>query len=511
MGYHSQKKACLLRRPSVPAAERDGENGMAQNPQTKVNWSWWLHTLIFLAITFGISQMPAPAPLTPYGMKVIGIFVGVLYAWVFIDIIWPSFVGLLAIMLLGIMKPVVLLNKSFGDPIVVMMFFIFIFCACISHYGLSRFISLWFISRSFVRGRPYVFSYVFLVSIMILGGLTSGTPAVLVGWSLFYAVCDLCGYKKGESYPTMMIFGIVFAAQFGMSTIPFKSVPLAIVGAYEKLSGVPIDYGSYMLLAFLGGLLILAVFILLGRMVFSPDVGRIRNLDIDRITSDGSLVLTPVQKVMFTLLVALLGCMLAPSFLPKDFIVARLLNSIGSTGICILIIAIMCVIKVDSKPLLPLRQMIDKGVSWQIIFLLSFALPLSGPMSSPESGITAFLMEFLEPVLGQDSQILFALCIGAFGALLTQFVNNTALGIALMPIVFTYCSARNYPPEVSVILVTFCVHLAFLTPAASSTAATLHGNDWCSTKDIWRIAPLTLLGAYLTLAAMMITIGRFVC
>lgn len=29
-------------------------------------------------------------PLTPLGMNLIGIFLGVLYGWIFIDIIWPA-------------------------------------------------------------------------------------------------------------------------------------------------------------------------------------------------------------------------------------------------------------------------------------------------------------------------------------------------------------------------------------------------------------------------------------
>lgn len=477
----------------------------------KTHWKWWLHTFVFLCITFGVSHLPAPAPLTALGMKVIGIFVGVLYAWVFIDIIWPSLVGLLAIMLLGVMKPVVLLNKSFGDPIVVMMFFIFIFCAAISHYGLSRFISLWFISRPCVKGKPYVFTFMFLASVMLLGALTSGTPAVLVGWSLFYGVCDLCGYKKGESYPSMMIFGIVFAAQFGMSIIPFKSVPLGIIGAYEKLSGIPINYSIYMVLAVISGLLLITLFILVGKIIFHPDVTKLAKLDIKKLDIDNTLILSPVQKIMLTLLVALLVLMLAPSMLPKDLVITRILNSIGSTGVCIFIIVIMCLIDIDGKPLLPLRQMIDKGISWPIIFLLAFALPLSGPMSSSESGITSFLMNCLAPVLGQNSQILFAICLGAFAAILTQFVNNTALGIALMPIVHSYCTANGFPPEISVILVVFGVHLAFLTPAASSTAATLHGNDWCPTKDIWKMAPVMLIISYIALALLMLSIGRVIC
>ena len=137
--------------------------------------AYYLHTVVCLLIMFGFGQLPPVEPLTPLGMNLIGIFLGVLYGWVCIEIVWPSLAGLLALMLIGGMKPMMLLNKSFGDPVVQMMFFIFVFCATISHYGLSKFISLWFITRKFVAGRPWVFTYTFLGSIFILGGLTSAS------------------------------------------------------------------------------------------------------------------------------------------------------------------------------------------------------------------------------------------------------------------------------------------------------------------------------------------------
>ena len=136
--------------------------------------AYYLHAVVCLLIMFGFGQLPPVEPLTPLGMNLIGIFLGVLYGWVCIEIVWPSLAGLLALMLIGGMKPMMLLNKSFGDPVVQMMFFIFVFCATISHYGLSKFISLWFITRKFVAGRPWVFTYTFLGSIFILGG-TFGT------------------------------------------------------------------------------------------------------------------------------------------------------------------------------------------------------------------------------------------------------------------------------------------------------------------------------------------------
>ena len=34
-------------------------------------------------------------------MRLVGVFLGVLYGWVFIEIVWPSLAGLLAMMLVG--------------------------------------------------------------------------------------------------------------------------------------------------------------------------------------------------------------------------------------------------------------------------------------------------------------------------------------------------------------------------------------------------------------------------
>ncbi|MDY3879975.1 MAG: SLC13 family permease, partial [Desulfovibrio piger] len=93
--------------------------------------AYYLHAVVCLLIMFGFGQLPPVEPLTPLGMNLIGIFLGVLYGWVCIEIVWPSLAGLLALMLIGGMKPMMLLNKSFGDPVVQMMFFIFVFCATI--------------------------------------------------------------------------------------------------------------------------------------------------------------------------------------------------------------------------------------------------------------------------------------------------------------------------------------------------------------------------------------------
>ena len=473
----------------------------------KPNVMYFVHTIICLVIMFGFGQLSPIEPLTPLGMNLIGIFLGVLYGWIFIDIIWPSIAGLLALMLVGGMKPGALLNKSFGDPIVVMMFFIFVFCATINYYGLSKFISLWFITRKAVAGKPWLFTYTFLASIMLLGGLTSASPAAVIGWSILYGVCEVCGYKKGDGYPTMMVFGIVYAAQVGMAIIPFKQAALTVMSAYETMSGTHIDYAKYMFIAIVACALCSLLFLLIGKYIFRPDVSKLADLDASKLDKDQSLSLSGVQKSVLGFLLALVALLLIPAFLPADLAVVKFLKSIGNTGICMFLVGIMCFIKVNGKPLLRFKAMVDDGVAWGIIFILAMVQPLSGAMANPASGITPFLMSVLEPLFGSGSPLFFALCMGLLATILTQFINNGAVGVALMPIIFSYCTNKGVGPEMAVIMVVMGVHLAFLTPAASSSAALLHGNEWASTKSIWKSSPIVILLSWILMSAVIVIMG----
>ena len=469
---------------------------------------YYLHTAICLFIMFAFGQLPPLEPLTPLGMNLIGIFFGVLYGWIFIEIVWPSLAGLLALMLIGGYKPMMLLNKSFGDPVVQMMFFIFVFCATISHYGLSRFISLWFITRNFVKGRPWIFTLTFLGSIFLLGGLTSASPAAIIGWSILYGVCELCGYRKGDGYPTMMVFGIVFAAQVGMSIIPFKQVPLTVFSAYETMAGVGIDYGKYMVIAILVCVLAAIFFVLMSRYIFRPDMSKLVDLDVSKLDTEGSLQLNKIQKVILFFLILLVALLLAPNFLPRDFFVTRFLKAIGNTGIVVLLVTVMAAIKVEGKALLNFKIMVDSGVTWGIVLLLALVQPLSGAMARPESGITPFLMQVLDPLISGGSPLFFALFIGFAAMALTQVMNNGAVGVAFMPILNSYCQATGVPPEIPLIMIVMNVHYAFLTPAASASAALLHGNDWSDTKNIWKTAPLVLLMVYGVTAVVTVLLGN---
>ena len=62
---------------------------------TSSNIKSWIHTIIVIVLMFGFPMLPTISPLTDYGMHIAGIFLGCLYGWTMVSVIWPSFLGCL--------------------------------------------------------------------------------------------------------------------------------------------------------------------------------------------------------------------------------------------------------------------------------------------------------------------------------------------------------------------------------------------------------------------------------
>lgn len=479
-------------------------------PKTNNDTMYYIHSIICIVIMFGFGLIAPVEPLTAVGMKIIGIFLGLLYGWIFVGLIWPSLLGLLALPLIGYMNAKDMLAASFGDPIVMMMFFIFIFSAMIEDYGLSRFISLWFITRKSVMGKPWLFSFTFLASVYLLGALTSSSPAIVIGWSVLYGVCQVLGYQKGDKYPLIMVFGIVFAAQLGMSFMPFKQVPLVALGAYQKMAGTSIDFLKYMLISLLIGILCLAFFVLIVKVFFKPNMDALKNVSLEVFKVKDELVLNKTQKIVMFFLALLIALLILPSILPPAMFVSKVLAALTGTGVVILIVLITCFVKVDGKPLMNFKKMENMGVTWGIVLLLAAVQPVSAALTSKATGFTPFLLSILDPVFGGISPLFFLIIMCVISVIITNFCNNGAVVVALMPIAYTYSMAVGLNPAITAIMVTMAAHIAFMTPAASASAALLHGNEWINTNAILKIGSFMLILSCLAVLIVGVIIGNII-
>ena len=63
----------------------------------KRNYLTYVHAIIMFVIMFGVGTLPTFGQVTPLGMKILGVFLGTMYGWIFIDLLWPSLIGLVVL------------------------------------------------------------------------------------------------------------------------------------------------------------------------------------------------------------------------------------------------------------------------------------------------------------------------------------------------------------------------------------------------------------------------------
>ena len=77
---------------------------------------YWIHTFVYFLLTFCFGYLPFHA-LTPFGMNIVGIFIGLLYGWTFIGFVWPSMMSIFALGLCGYFKtPQAAFASAFSNP-----------------------------------------------------------------------------------------------------------------------------------------------------------------------------------------------------------------------------------------------------------------------------------------------------------------------------------------------------------------------------------------------------------
>ncbi len=457
-------------------------------------------SLIGIAFIFGFGYLPPWEPMTPFGMQVFGIFLGMIFLWTFVSLIWPSLLGILAIGLLDLEPKFMVktLASSFGDPVIVLVFFCMILFGAFQHYGISKYISQWFLTRKMINGRPVLFSFVIFYTTYVLAGLAANlVPAILLMSTILYGILKDVGYKKGDAYTSIMVSGIFFAAMVGQAAKPFTGAALFILSVYEKIALQPINYLSYMLLGLIMSAIVLALYCLIIKYVFRPDMSKIASINIEYFKQNPLPPMDTRQKILFCCLFGFLALVLLPNILPPDLPLVPTLRKLGPWGVSIAIVMCLTLFRIKGEPIIEIKDMIKRYVVWDVYFLLVTCVPVAATLMHPSTGFNDFLVHIFTPILdGQSANASIALIL-AIGLLTTQVANNAVMGAVLMPLVSVFSSQMGISFGGTAALLTLLMQIAVLTPAASPYAALLFANtEWIDKKDILKYAVcfMTLAG-----------------
>lgn len=458
---------------------------------------------IFFVIIFGFGFLPAPAPLTPYGMKTLGIFIGLVFGWSTIGMIWPSIVGVLAMPLLGVLPIKDVLANGWGSTTMVLIFFMMMISKNLEKAGISNFVAMWFISRKVVLGKPWLFSYFFLVAIALISTMTSAVATILLGWAIFYGVASEIKAEKYEKYPSYMVVGIVVASSLGNGLFPFRTVGAVAFALMTQISGEVLNNMVYTIWAFAMCFFLLAVYILLGKYFFKIPVDAMKKLNAEYFAQK-EMTLDTRQQIMLALMFVLIALMLLPSIVPATWLISVLFKKVQATGVAAIICLAMCLISVNGTPLMEPRSIIREGVSWDVMFLGAAVLPLAnGVFSSEEAGINAFLTQTLSPLVDGKSPILFLIVAALISTVITNFVIDVTVPTILFPAFYPIGMAMDVPPVPLMVVIVYACYMALLMPSASPMAAMMFGNsDWIRTKDLYKYC-----GTFIAISTIICCLG----
>lgn len=479
---------------------------------SKVSGRYYFHIMVMLVLYFGFGFIKPIGQITEVGMGVLGVFFGLIYAWLFIDMLWPSFLGLVALGLTGYCNVTNAFIAGFGNNTFLQIFFFFILAAYAEHSGLSRKIGYWFLSRKAIEGRPWLFVTLIFAAAYVLGIFVMMYAIIFIMWSIFYSICEIVNLRKGDKTAAYIMVGILQSATLSGLIMPYQAAPAISLNALYSATGLSIPTGSYMLYMAVISLLSVVAYLLLGKLL-KVDVSCFAHLKVEQIIGNEKIGFEREQKIAMLILCGFVAATLLPSLAPEGSFVASVYQQAGDFGILLTALMVVFALKLHDGTLADFTTLAKQGLNWELLALVAATCAVGGAMTHESTGVVAWITSMLMPIFDGVGTVLFLICAFVLLALITQVAHNIILIITFVPLLASL--ALNLDMGVSVALIitaglTFVLMNALVTPAASNRGAMIYGNDWIGKKWAFAFGTAAVVCSDLAVVLIGIPLGLLV-
>ena len=446
------------------------------------NKAAYLHGCIVILLTLGIGFLPPFADITPYGMKILGVFVGLVYGWIFVGMAWPSLFAMITLAFTGYGSVEAIFGEGFGNSSLQLVLWVFILVSFLDTTGLTKFIAEWCVSRKIFVGRPWLFTFMLMFAAVFLAAFTNAFATLAICWSLAFRSCETLGFKKDDRYVLVLMMGITLMACIACVIMPFRSVAILLNKYMESAVGYGVVSADWLIFQVILVVLITAAYFLICRFIVKPDLSPFTQGNQDIYENLRHNKMTYQQKWAAAMLVLFLIIVIVPSFFSAANPLIGMLKKIGIVGgACLCLIILNFVKDDDQKSLAEAADCCRNGINWNLILMLAASFPVASALELEEAGMNGIL-----PIITQMSPVIFIITIIVVFGIVTQFIHNLILMIVFTPIIAKVCLTIGFPPELFVCIFATVTNMALVTPGSSVMGAMMHGNtQWVSTKNVY--------------------------
>lgn len=447
----------------------------------------YLH--IIIAIIIGVvllNAVPAVNGLSEVGVKVIAVFVPVLYLWLTVGTDWTSWLALALIFMTGIMAPAAVYAGTFGSPLIITVIGMMAFSKVLVDTGVIDTAVKWAMTREIVRNRPYVFMIMIFVVCAVVSVFMDVGAVTLVFIAVIKVACEQIGYKKGDPFCTALFLGLFWITNAWNGGSPLgHALPIIMMNA-ATAGGYEITFAKWMSIGIPAALIMTVIAIVFICLIWRPEASKFKNYDLDAIKKEiKPLTKQGIITIVLLVLVVLYWVLptIFPSMLPAK--IAAVYSTWGTTFPLIIAMALLCIIHINGKPITTFREMTSTSTVTVLLFIGAVSV-LGSAISSPDTGISACLANILSPIT--SSIPIFAVIIIAFLGciILTNFISNTVCMLLFFSLVVPIASAAG--ENVSAIIILLCVLACFasLVPSAAITAPFYFGEQYITVKNSFK-------------------------
>lgn len=486
---------------------------MVQELQVSTKKSLYsFHIIIILALMFPFRFLPAPDPITPYGMAVIGIFLGLIYGWTVSggNMVWPSMLAMAALATTSFGSGADVMVAAFGNYTVVMNITVGFIMGPLAVTGVGDFLMAKIVTWKVVAGKPWLITGIILMGIYALGLIgINQMLLVLLMFTILPNTLAAAGYEKTDHYPTMLMIGIVLSCLFSCVAYPFFGWALMPLGTTYAATGVMVDYAKYMMVMIPMGILYIIGFVVLMKLI-RCDAQKISQLNMKAIEERFPNGLGRFEKWLLGCVIILMLFSIVVTFAGGENGFRALIKNFNVYGWLMLWPAVMMFIKIDGKPLIDMRSA-AATFPWDLVFVMAGALLIAGQLTAEATGVSAFVAKLLGPIFQGMGEYLFLVTLGIICFALTDFLNNIAVVVTMESVVAAlYLQGILADVQTATILVCFFALMGYLTPAASVYGAMIHANPFTDAKAIYVTGTATFIYMIIVMAFIFIPISMFI-
>lgn len=445
-----------------------------------------IHSLISIFFMFLGLFLPAIGPISEMGVSILFAFIGAIWGWCTVNMIWPSILALFVLGLSGYTSVAGAFQAAASNPTVLMVLFLMAFSSILQTTGITQRMAMWMISRSFTKGHPWILSFMILIAAWLPAMFVGLTPPIIIVWAIIYSIAKETGLKRGDKWLSLMCFGVVFFATLGVNSVPFQVGVVANFGLMTAATegAYTLNYTYFLIFSCIMSLVLMLVFLFLARFIFRADVSKLIHYETKVNAVEPMDGAAKIAIVLFALLVIVL---MLPFLLPEGNVFRIFLQTnVDTTTCCILAVALALIIQYKGKPFTSFSTLVTQGVAWDVVFMLAAAFTLSSAITAEGVGISDALQHIVAPLLNGNNVFIFLGGLLFVALVLTNFINNVVVSAIMVPIACRVAMTTGIvDPIILTALFILVIDLGFVLPSSSVGGAMLHGNpDWLPKRDI---------------------------